>query len=290
MKQFYLGLHHPHRLSDPRMRGRAAFLCRNAVIDRRTGQYRKTFPRLAAGAAFGVDLGGFTELQKRGRWTVSASACIDFLDRVWEEVGEYDFACHRDWMCEQIIINGGVVKGQTFVGTHLDVKTHQRLTVRDFLDMRARAPKRRIAPTIQGGTVVEYLRCVRMYQTAGVDLHAEPVVSVGSVCRRQSTAEATEIIRALYGEGLTNLHGFGFKITGLRNCWDMLQTADSMAAFYRGRMAGRPCPHRAEWGRCDPKTGELLQPKNCGNCFAFALEWSQPFYDRLTSGRLELAA
>lgn len=288
MNQFYLGLHHPHRLSDPRMRGRAAFVSRRAFI--KNGKYRKTFPVLVDGAGLGVDLGGFTEVQKYGRWKASASECVDFLDRLWEETGEYDFACQRDYMCEPAVINGGWFNGQWFHGTHLTVKIHQRLTVRDFLDMRSRAPKRKIIPTLQGGTVAEYLRCKRMYETSGVDLYAEPVVGVGSVCRRQNTAEATAIIRALRGEGLTNLHGFGFKITGLRNCWNDLSTADSMAAFMRGRKSGQPCPHRAEWGKRDPTTGELTQPKNCGNCFAFAIEWSQPFYDRLNGGRVELPA
>lgn len=267
MKQFYLGLHKPAKIGDPRLAGRAVFLCRNSIGG------RKVLRPIAPGASYAVDLGGFTELQQRGRWVATVDECVDLLDQLWEQVGPYDFAAHRDMMCEPAVIAGGTWKGVTFAGTGLSVREHQRWTVEDFLVMRARA--RRIAPALQGWTLAEYVECARMYAAAGVDLTREPVVLLGSMCRREATADAERIIRTLYDMGLVNLHGLGFKVAGLRNCWRWLKTADSMAWSFNARYARTPCPHRAEWRWPD------RQPISCGNCLAYALEWSQPFYDRL---------
>lgn len=260
---FYLGIHHPHWLADARMVRRRAFVSRRTFLDSRTGRYRKAFPR--AVGRYAVDSGGFTEVQKFGRWMTSAAEYADFLARLREETGPYDFASPRDWMCEPAVIAGGSFAGGWFHGTGTTLGWHQRQTVRDFLDLRARAPQAKIIPVLQGWERADYLRCARMYRTAGVDLGRESVVGIGSVCRRQHMGEAADIIAALLDDGVRNLHGFGFKIIGLRNCWDQLTTADSMAWSVRGRRSGR-CPH-APYARG-------VAPKNCGNCLTFALGWA----------------
>ena len=47
---------------------------------------------------------------------------------------------------------------------------------------------------LQGWELADYLEHIEMYRAAGVDLTEIERVGVGSVCRRQSTAEGVEII------------------------------------------------------------------------------------------------
>ncbi len=176
---------------------------------------------------YAVDSGGFTELKDKGTWTRTPRQYVQDLRRIWEHVGPYDWAAPQDWMCENAIINGGWFGGQYFVGTHLSVEEHQRRTVENFLELRSHAPELRIAPVIQG-TLNSYERCVELYENAGVDLRAEPVVGLGSVCRLQSTREGAAIVTAMAAHGF-KLHGFGFKILGLERVGHLLASADSAA-------------------------------------------------------------
>src|SRR5215467_7098707 len=162
-------------------------------------------------------------------------------------------------MCERAIIDGGVVGGIRFAGTHLSVAEHQRRTVRNYATLRELAPDLPIVPVVQGDTPDAYRRCVDLYaQLIGVDLTAAPLVGVGSVCRRQSTAEAGAILTGLHRAGVTRLHGFGFKTTGIARYGGLLVSADSMAWSAQARR--RPplvgCAHRS-----------------CANCSRYALAW-----------------
>ncbi|MFK0279374.1 hypothetical protein ACIQVL_02725 [Streptomyces sp. NPDC090499] len=208
---------------------------------------------------YAVDSGGFTELQRHGVWTRPPRQYVSDLRRIWEHVGPYDWAAPQDWMCEDVIINGGWVDGKHFAGTHLSVEEHQRRTVANFLELRSLAPDLRIAPVIQGNSVPAYERCVELYERAGVDLRAEPVVGLGSVCRLQSTRQGAAIVTAMAAHGF-NLHGFGFKILGLERVGHLLASADSAAwsAHARRRPALPGHTH-----------------KNCANCIDYALNWRE---------------
>ncbi|MFJ2568445.1 hypothetical protein ACIO02_36970 [Streptomyces sp. NPDC087568] len=214
----------------------------------------KLYPALGP---YAVDSGGFSELQRHGRWTRTPRQYVSDLRRIWECVGPYDWAAPQDWMCEDLIIHGGTAGPLTFVGTHLNVAEHQRRTVANFLELRSLAPDLRIAPVIQGRTVPEYERCVDLYERAGVNLQQEPTVGLGSVCRLQSTREGAAIVTAMAAHGL-KLHGFGFKILGLERVGHLLASADSAAWSYHARK--RP-----------PLPGHTH--KNCANCLDYALKW-----------------
>lgn len=257
MRRWYLGIHRSNWLSDPRLAGVPVFPSRNTFP-------KGPFPRAAG--PYAVDSGGFTELQKYGRWTVSAAEYVAFLRRCWNECGPFDFAAGRDWMCEDEVIQGGWWGRQYFAGTHLSIPEHQRLTVDDYVELHHLAPDLPIIPTLQGRVEADYLRCADMYADAGVDLSAAPVVGLGSVCRRQNTDEPAAIIDALIEHGVRNLHGFGYKIEGLRRSWYQLTTADSMAWSKDGRHAG-PCQH--------PPYARGFQPKSEANCLSYALAWRQ---------------
>ncbi|SEE75052.1 hypothetical protein [Streptomyces sp. Ag109_O5-10] len=206
---------------------------------------------------YAVDSGGFSELQRHGEWTRTPRQYVDDLRRIWECVGPYDWAAPQDWMCEDLIVHGGTAGPNVFAGTHLSVEEHQRRTVANFLELRSRAPDLRIAPVLQGDNVPAYERCAELYEKAGVDLRAEPVVGLGSVCRLQSTQKGAAIVTAMAAHGF-KLHGFGFKTLGLEKVGHLLASADSAAWSYHARK--RP-----------PIAGHTH--KNCANCLEYALSW-----------------
>jgi hypothetical protein len=230
------------------------------VSDRRLRVYKR-LPR--ATAPWACDSGGFTELQRYGTWTVPPHEYVARLRRYRDEIGQLLWAAPQDWMCEPIVINGGRVGTQYFVGTHRSVAEHQWRTVLNFAHLREIAPDLPIVPVVQGFTRDAYLRCVDLYWSlARIDLTREPLVGVGSICRRQGTAEAGRILAALQERGLRRLHGFGFKILGLADHGDLLVSADSMAWSDTARKLRRPA-----------FPGCVGKHKNCANCVTYALRW-----------------
>lgn len=246
--RFYLGTHMANWLGTLDV---PLFVSRNRLKN------RKTFPR--ALASWALDSGGFTELRDYGGWRITPEQYVGEVRRYAEEIGNLDWAAPMDWMCEPWILSGGNHARQTFHGTGLSVEEHQRLTVSNYLELRGLAPDLPFIPVLQGWQLSDYLHCVSLYAEAGVNLGKEPVVGIGSVCRRQGTAEIGEIVTTLSGLGI-RLHGFGVKIEGVAKYGDLLSSADSMAWSFGARrdpkLAG--CTHRA---------------KNCANCPSYALRW-----------------
>ena len=250
----FLGTHQPGWLH----RGRVPLF----VSDTRLRVY-KTLPRAAT--PWAADSGGFSELQKYGRWTVGPHEYVARLRRYRDEIGRLEWAAPQDWMCEPIIINGGRIGPLVFAGTHLSVAEHQRRTVANYAQLRDLAPDLNIIPAVQGDTPDAYRRCVDMYWSMiRVDLTAMPLVAVGSICRRQGTREAGQILTALHAAGVRRLHGFGFKTLGLTAYGHLLTSADSLAWSDVARKMRRPAlPQCVAAGR----------HKNCANCLPFALQW-----------------
>ncbi|GAB2626250.1 hypothetical protein Aab01nite_85930 [Paractinoplanes abujensis] len=232
------------------------------VSDTRLRVY-KTLPR--AVAPWGCDSGGFTELQKFGRWTIEPRDYLARLRRYRDEIGELLWAAPQDWMCEPIVINGGQAGPIRFAGSHLSVAEHQRRTVLNFALLRELAPDLPIIPVVQGWERDDYLRCADLYTTLiGYDLATAPLVGVGSVCRRQGTRDAGRILRALHIRGVRRLHGFGFKTLGLAAHGHLLTSADSLAWSDVARKLRRPAlPQCVAAGR----------HRNCANCLPYALHW-----------------
>lgn len=240
--RFYLGTHQP------------GWLVRTAVplfiSDVRLGRYR-TLPR--AVGRWSLDSGGFSMLSMHGSWSAGPTP-REYAARVQRyatEIGGLDWAAPQDWMCEPFIT----------AKTGLTIAEHQARTVGNFLDLRSLGDDLPFVPVLQGFALGDYVRCAQLYAAAGVDLAAEPVVGVGSVCRRQGTTEALQIMTALTAEvpGI-RLHGFGVKTDGLARYRHLLASADSMAWSFNARREAAPLPG------C---TGH----KNCANCLRYALAW-----------------
>jgi len=243
---FYLGSHHPSWLGWARW---PLFVSHRALAP-------ITSPAKAVGP-YAIDSGGFTELSKYGEWRTPPQAYVEALARYEATVGRMDWAAPQDWMCEPFML----------AKTGLTVREHQARTVDNFQTLRALWPKVSdescpVMPVLQGWTLGDYEHCADLYAQAGVDLHAYELVGLGSVCRRQDTAEIGAIVAAFAAE--FPLHGFGCKTSGLVRYGRMLASADSMAWSFDGRFkAGCTPTHVSE-----------------ANCPAFAEGWRQRLHSR----------
>lgn len=239
---FYLGTHEPHWLSVP---GEPLFI--SAI------RLRKRAPLSAARRDWALDSGGFTELNKHGRWGVGPEQYAGEVREWQRRYGRLQWAAIQDWMCEPFVLDK----------TGLTIQEHQRRTVQSWHDLNRIAPDLPWVPVLQGWDLQDYLDHMRMYREAGVNLRAFPVVGLGSVCRRQGTVAAESIVGTLSRLGL-NLHLFGFKTLGLRKCAHLCASADSLAWSFRARRAWQHDQVRLCGG--EHKGG-------CANCRAWAEQW-----------------
>jgi hypothetical protein len=227
----------------------------------RTGKAAiKTFPR--ARGRWAMDSGGFWEVAHRGGWTISPALYVEQVRRARDEIGNMDWAAPMDWMCEDEAIKA----------TGLSVVRHQELTIDNGIDLRMRAADLPFIYVIQGKALNDYRRCVEMYTERGVDLAAEPVVGLGSVCRREDSLEIQMIARTIHEEYGISLHGFGVKKGGLERYAEHLRSSDSLAWSARGYHV-MPCAH--------PRPGRPPAQSEA-NCSVFALQWRDQLLSRLT--------
>jgi hypothetical protein len=244
---FYLGCHQPAWLEEMDV---------PLFVSHRRLAHRRSLPR--ARGPWCLDSGAFSEIQQYGRWTITVEQYAAAVRRYDQEIGGLRWAAQMDWMCEPIVIGGGRIGRVRFAGTGLSVAAHQRLTVENYLRLRDIAPDLPIVPVIQGWHRDDYLRCVDMFSRSGVNLEREPVVGLGSVCRRQGTGEIATIVESLAAQRI-RLHGFGVKTAGLAIYARHLASADSLAWSYQGRYRpGCRAGHRTE-----------------ANCGRWAVEWRQ---------------
>jgi len=200
-----------------------------------------------ATARWCLDSGAFTEVANFGRFLTTPVEYAAAIRRYRDEVGMLGWCAPQDHMCEPWVLARSEVAST--------VGQAQAYTVDNYLTLRALDAA--VIPVLQGQTLADYRSHIDAYSRAGVDLFAEPVVGLGSVCRRQATRPIAELIAALHGDGL-RLHGFGVKLLGLRRYGWCLTSADSMAWSTWGRRTV-PCP--------------VSNSKSCTSCLHFALDW-----------------
>lgn len=239
--RFYLGTHVPRWLSRPEFVGVPLFVSARRLRDQKTWRPATT--------AWALDSGGFTELTMHGRWIVTPQQYVADVRRWFDQIGPAEWCAPQDWMCEPHMLE---LTGKT-------VAEHQRLTVANYLELRSLAPDLPFVPVLQGWEFEDYMRHIEDYRAAGVNLADLPTVGVGSVCRRQATGMAEDLMRELHGRGI-RAHGFGFKIDGLRRCAKFMASSDSMA----WSLAARKSP---------PLPG--CTHRSCANCHKYALRWRE---------------
>lgn len=221
---------------------------------------RRPFRKRSLGL-WALDSGGFTELSTHGLWTVGPRQYADEVRRWRDDFGGLKWAAIQDWMCEPWIIEK----------TRFSILDHQNFTVQSWLDLNDMAPEIPWVPVLQGWHHDDYLNHAYLYQRyGGIDLATLPLVGIGSVCRRQHTGMAEDLIRELHGMGI-KVHGFGFKLDGLRRTARYLESADSLAWSFAARKADGPmmpeCTHA-----------------KCANCLPWALKWREKVLRAIGSG------
>jgi hypothetical protein len=270
--ELYLGTHEVHWLFDRRYEKLLAGVTLFVAIPR---LIKRVSPFPPALHPYCIDSGGFSELQKHGKWRFTAAEYVALVRRIVSQLGRElcQWVAPMDCMTEDLVIFGGIgPRGLVFKGTRelrglkpgepeqdsvTAVRIHQRLTVDNFLELVSLAPEIPWIPVLQGQTLADYKCCDQLYREAGIDLAAAPVVGLGSVCRRQATAEIEEIVDHFHAKGY-RLHGFGVKTLGLGRYADKLVSADSLAWSEDAR-------------RSDPLPGHTH--KNCANCPDWAIRW-----------------
>ena len=265
---FYLGCHQPawlERVDFP------LFVSHRRLVKRLGPRARTPLP--VATCRWALDSGAFSELAMFGEWRTTPREYLAAVRRYRTEIGNCVAVACQDWMCEPIVRAGGVAGRVRFAGTGLGVDEHQRRTVLNaltLLELDASVPW---LVALQGWDVDEYERCADLYERAGIDLAARPLVGLGSVCKRAATPQIAVIVEAMARRGI-KLHGFGVKSKGLENIGPLLASSDSMAWSFRGRRVTGCAPgHKTE-----------------ANCLAFATRWRarmlarMPAHRQLTAG------
>lgn len=163
--------------------------------------------------------------------------------------GTAGFCAPQDYPCEQ----------ESLTASGLTIAEHQYFTTESVVYLRSEFPHVPWIPVLQGWEVDDYLTHTAQYLAAGIDLTHEPVVGLGSVCRRTGTHAVDEIITVLHGMGI-RLHAFGVHRSVLARCGYLLRSADSMAWSRSASWQARAMPG------CD-------HDGPCTNCAQFAFRW-----------------
>lgn len=179
-----------------------------------------------------LDSGAFTQLNKHKDFTLSVDAYALQIAR-WSECGTLVAACAQDYMCEPFMLEK----------TGLDVESHQIMTVDRYVELRDALDElgcaTPIMPVLQGYTPEEYVTCLELY---GDLLTHGAYVGVGSICKRNTNPETVvTILQAIKARRPDlQLHGFGLKITALRDprVVELLHSSDSMAWSSHARLNG----------------------------------------------------
>src|SRR5262245_14397982 len=174
----YLGTHRPHWLADSRV---------PLFVSDSTLRHLRLLPRAAT--AWALDSGAFSQLWRAGGWHDGPTPrqYADRVRRYADHIGHLAWANPQDHMCEPPML----------ARTGLTVARHIDLTVANYLDLKAVDADLPVIPVVQGWTPADYEHCVLHYAAAGIDLTREPLVGVGSICRRQATGDAAQIINTL---------------------------------------------------------------------------------------------
>nr|WP_158073553.1 hypothetical protein [Actinophytocola xanthii] len=197
-----------------------------------------------------LDSGAYTEISKYGEWRYDPDLFGSVVTRVLDNVATPPaFCAPQDYPCETGSLSA----------SGLTVAEHQEFTIESECYLRSEFRHVPWIPVLQGWKLSEYVDHVARYLAAGIDLTSEPLVGLGSVCRRTATHTVDEIITTLHGMGI-RLHGFGVHRSVLARCGHLLYSADSMGWSRSARWRSRAMPG------CDHEG-------NCTNCAEFASRW-----------------
>lgn len=214
--KFYVGCHQP---SDAQHFERA-FISINRLRERK-GPFTARH--------WVLDSGAFSEISTHGHYRSTVEEYANDAAR-WIGNGQLDAVVAQDYMCERFIL----------AKTGLTVADHQRLTIERYDELLTYDLGAYVLPVLQGYAPSDYVNHLDQY---GDRLPQGAWVGVGSVCKKNGkpTAVAAVLLAVAHHRPDLRLHGFGVKITALREgtVRSLLWSADSMAWSYAARYAGR---------------------------------------------------
>jgi len=171
-----------------------------------------------------MDSGAFSDIVLNGRFSNSPQEYAQEINR-WSNCGKLEMAVSQDYMCEPFALEK----------TGLTIVEHQGLTIKRY-DELIKYTSIPIMPVLQGYEPIDYLRHIEQY---GDRLKAGMRVGIGSVCKRNKTVrEIVDVIEPIKKKVPDiRLHGFGLKITALKNMYvhSLLYSSDSSAWSYHAR-------------------------------------------------------
>lgn len=201
---------------------------------------------------FTIDSGAYTEIRDHGTWRWDEDTYGGMIYRFMADCGyRPSWVAPLDWPCEpNVVARSGA-----------SVLEHQEWTLESYLYLTREFPHAPWMPVLQGWHPRDYEFHDAMYRKAGIDLADQPLVGLGSVCRRGSIrpigAIAEHFARRSY-----NLHGFGLKTTALRAFAPYFRSADSLAWSQAARVTELRLPG-------------CLHTGVCNNCPRWALKWRE---------------
>ena len=176
-----------------------------------------------------LDSGAFTRIAS-GKGHMPTREYADQAER-WSKCGSLEAAVAQDYMCEPFILDA----------TGLSVTEHQKLSTRNYLELRERLLTVYAMPVIQGFTAQQYQDHT---EALAPHLPENAWTGVGSLCKRQGSPDTiSAIISAIKAvRPDLKLHGFGVKTTALRRAdiWHRLHSVDSAAWSYSATRNGNP--------------------------------------------------
>lgn len=249
MTKFYLGTHVLNHIDKTNI---PLFVSFRQLRSRKLKRFNHNTPIC-------VDSGGFSELNLFGKWTITHKEYDNKLKQLKTLGLKIDWAAQQDWMCEPFVIDK----------TGLDIETHQKLTVDNYIKLNSLNSDVDYIPVIQGYELDDYLSHIDQFYDNDIDLSNERIVGVGSVCRRQSSDEIKDIIKEISKKGI-NIHGFGVKTNGLKKYKQYMNSCDSLAWSFSARKLKEKC------FKCQNKN-----IKNCANCLNYALKWRSNLFNKI---------
>jgi transcriptional regulator of met regulon len=251
MEYFFPGLHQP---SDAK-RFERAFISVNRL---RGAKGRKS--DFAVGDWI-MDSGAFSEISKHGRYRHEVAEYAEQIAR-WATCGNLLAAVTQDFMCEPFIL---AKTGKT-------IPEHQALTVARYDELLRCETGVYIMPVLQGYEPRDYVHHIAMY---GSRLPAGAWAGVGSVCKRNASPK--KILDVLMAIAMVRpdlrLHGFGLKITALRNglVRALLYSADSLAWSFAARKNGR---NANDWREAETFRAQIaIRPEYQGHFVELERRW-----------------
>lgn len=220
----------------------------------------------AAGCLYAIDSGAYTEIRDHGTWRWSEDEYGGLVYRLMDDCGMPWFVAPLDWPCEpRVVARSGAT-----------VTEHQEWTLDSYRYLTREFPAAPWVPVVTGWSLEDYERHDTMYRRAGIDLAAQRLVGLGSVCRRGSVKQIG-VIAQTFAERGYRLHGFGLKISALRVYGRYFASADSLAWSLESRITNMRLPG-------------CRHPGPCNNCPRWALTWREKVMTAIRAAEYHIPA